>query len=98
MSGAGVLDEKVEPDVHLDWNPLCDWGGIWKSGLVVSPPGCHLEAAWIGISLCCGLVRFYCQQHRTERDVYVASYPKAAHIPCGAPGSLIRWEPLKGNT
>lgn len=95
MAEAGVL-EMVELDLALDWAPGCDWAGTTVAGRYVSEPGCEREAEWIGKATCCGLVRFFCSEHRAARDEFVLTHPKVVHRRCGARGAPVAWSPLRG--
>ncbi|ERG63510.1 hypothetical protein L332_03445 [Agrococcus pavilionensis RW1] len=84
--------EVVELDEALDWSPACD-GLVWR---VLQEQkgerGCPEAATWIGTSVCCGRVGFYCDAHRRKRMQFV----HVQHAPCGSPTAPIRWEPIGG--
>jgi len=88
--------ELIVLDEALDWSPRCEWGGLRSEGRFVSPPGCARDAVWVGTALCCGRVKFYCDEHKRERQSFVSSRPAVTHRECGARGAPMRFEPLKG--
>lgn len=84
--------EMVELDGALDWAPACD-GVVYRiEGVRQGDGSCEQPARWIGTSLCCGRVKFYCEEHRTVRQ----RFSGVLHQPCGKRPAPVSWAPLGG--
>lgn len=87
---AGLL-EVVELDELLDFEPCCQGFNHHIADVRVMSEGCERPAKWVGTAVCCGLVRLYCEEHRTVRERLAAT---CRHAPCGARPAPVAWAPL----